>query len=217
MRETSFLEVADSIGSRLCRDAIWFSDRCNWLGWSLDAVNNSWTLVYRAQNTNLYDGTAGIALFLARLFVFTQDRLQKMTAMAALNQALAGVADIPSGIRPSVYSGAAGIGFAAIELGMILEDDRMIAHGLKILREAAEISPDHVWLDVLGGSAGVVQALLNVASRLDLPDLVELAAVHGRRLLRAPVKSERGWSWNTLPGQTEQHLTGYGHGCRICF
>ena len=211
MRETSFLEISDSIGSRLCRDAIWSGERCNWLGWALDAVNNSWTLVYRAQNTNLYDGTAGIALFLGRLFSLTHDPLQKMTAIAAINQAVSGIAEMPEKIRPSVYSGAVGIGYTAIDLGLILADDGMVSQGLKIVREASQVSSD-CWLDVLGGSAGTIQALLNVGSRLDAPDLVDLATAHGQLLLRTAVKSDRGWSWDTLPGQTQQHLAGYGHG-----
>lgn len=28
----TFLETADFLGARLCRDAIWAGNRCNWLG-----------------------------------------------------------------------------------------------------------------------------------------------------------------------------------------
>jgi len=31
-------------------------------------------------------------------------------------------------------------------------------------------------------------------------------------LLKVAAKSDAGWSWDTLPGQSEKHLLGYGHG-----
>lgn len=212
MPESSFLEIADSIGSRLCRDAIWSGARCNWLGWALEVVGSAWCPVYRAQKQSIYDGTAGISLFLGRLFAFTQDALQKTTALAAINQAFAGIEDIPAEIQPSFYSGAAGVGYAAADLGAVLGDHRMIARGLDLMRRASAIAPGPGSIDVLGGSAGTVQALLHIANRFDRLDLVEQAENHGRVLLHAAVKSDEGWSWDTLPGQTVKHLTGYGHG-----
>jgi len=104
------------------------------------------------------------------------------------------------------------MGYAAIDLGVTLGDDRIVDRGLKIMREASRAPVATAWLDVLAGSAGTIQALLEIGNRLALPDLVELAEEHGQILLRSAVKSDRGWSWDTLPGQTQQHLTGYGHG-----
>src|SRR5713101_6839703 len=61
MRDNMFLETADRIGRRLCRDAVWSGNACNWLGWALEVVGPTWTPVYKAQNSTIYDGTAGIA------------------------------------------------------------------------------------------------------------------------------------------------------------
>ena len=77
MRENMFLETADRIGRRLCRDAVWAGNTCNWLGWALEVVGPTWTPVYKAQNSTIYDGTAGIGLFLARLYQFTRDAQQR--------------------------------------------------------------------------------------------------------------------------------------------
>ena len=57
----TFLEIADRIGCRLCRDAVWDANRCSWLGWSMEPVNNQWTTVYRSFAADLYGGTSGIA------------------------------------------------------------------------------------------------------------------------------------------------------------
>lgn len=212
MPEPTFLDTADHIGARLCRDAIWAGNCCNWLGWALEPIGNSWTPVYRAQGGALYDGTAGIALFLGRLHAFTRDALQKTTAMGALNQAFARIADLPRGIEPSFYSGATGIGYAAIDLGKSISDERMIARGMEVLLTASEIPSDPAWLDVLGGSAGTIQVLLEAADRMDNRDLIERAVAHGQVLLRTAKATDEGWSWDTLPGQTQKNLTGYGHG-----
>src|SRR5579864_4709582 len=109
MPEALFLETADRIGRRLCRDAVWAGNACNWLGWALEVVGPAWSPVYRAQNAVIYDGTAGIALFLARLYQFTKDRQQRTAAIGALNRAFAAMPDFPEPLRHSVYSGAAGI------------------------------------------------------------------------------------------------------------
>ena len=212
MHEPVFLETADRIGSRLCRDALWSGNQCNWLGWAVDVVGASWSGVHRAQTANIYDGTAGIALFLGRLFSFTQDRLHRDAAIGALNQALARAEVIPEQMRPSVYSGVAGIAWAAIEVGRILGDDRMVARGLNDLKASAAGPPNAAALDIIGGSAGTIQLLLDIAHRYDQPGLVDMAEVHGKFLLHTAVKSDAGWSWDTLPGQSEKHLCGYGHG-----
>ena len=69
MSESSdlFLETADRIGRRLCRDALWSGGRCNWLGWAMVQNRQFWLPAYRAQTVNLYDGTSGIAFFLSWL------------------------------------------------------------------------------------------------------------------------------------------------------
>jgi lantibiotic modifying enzyme len=212
MHNPVFLESGDRIGSRLCRDAVWSGDQCNWLGWALEVVGASWSSVHRAQTASIYDGTAGIALFLGRLYGFTHDRLQKEAAIGALNQALARAEVLPEHMRPSVYSGVAGIAWAAIELGGALDDDRMVARGLKELKASASASPHAAALDIIGGSAGTIQLLLEIAHRYDRPGLVDLAEIHGKFLLQTAAKSDAGWSWDTLPGQSEKHLCGYGHG-----
>lgn len=62
-----FLEAAERIGRRLCRDALWSEGHCTWLGWSMEPHAGQWLPVFRNTLTSLYDGTTGIGLFLARL------------------------------------------------------------------------------------------------------------------------------------------------------
>src|SRR5262249_47237343 len=147
-----------------------------------EVVGQSWSPGHRAQSPSLYDGTAGIALFLARLHAFTKDRLQKQTAIGALNRAIPGAGAIPEPFRSSVYSGSAGIAWATIEVGTALDDSRIVARGLADLRDAVSSPPNEACVDIIGGSAGTIQLLLDIAQRFDQPDLVDIASTHGQML-----------------------------------
>jgi lantibiotic biosynthesis protein len=70
---THFLDAAARIGRRLCRDAVWADGQCNWLGWAMEARAGQWVTACRAMGSIVYDGTAGIGLFLARLAPLTGD------------------------------------------------------------------------------------------------------------------------------------------------
>jgi hypothetical protein len=47
MANTIYLETADAIGTRLCRDAIWSGERCNRLGDSMEFVESRWQVQHR--------------------------------------------------------------------------------------------------------------------------------------------------------------------------
>ncbi len=205
MPEPPFLDSAARIARRLCRDALWSGQQCNWLGWAVDVFGRNWSLVYKAQSPNLYDGTAGIALFLARIYRATGERIFADTAIGALNHSFAALPSFPEEVRHSVYSGALGIAWTAVAAGRALDNEAMVQRGLREAAALGRVTDKTAWLDVLGGSAGAIQALLE----LELPDL---ARAHGELILRAAVRSREGWSWDTMPGQSKQNLCGYGHG-----
>src|SRR5262245_38332708 len=106
--KTSFLNAAESIGLRLCRDAIWDEHRCNWLGDSMEFTSNAWQVVHRAFGPELYSGTSGIALFLARLHKSTGEPAFKVTAEGAMRQAVSRIDDMSPAARIGFYSGSTG-------------------------------------------------------------------------------------------------------------
>ena len=68
-----YLEVASRIGRRLTQQALWHEDRCNWLGFltlEFSLVPSSNALL-AAMGPDLYEGTSGVALFLAELHAVT--------------------------------------------------------------------------------------------------------------------------------------------------
>jgi type 2 lantibiotic biosynthesis protein LanM len=205
-RDQAFLDAAAALGRRLCRDALWAGDRCNWLGDSMEFVDNNWGVVHRVIGPDFYGGTSGIALFLHVLHRLTGERLFLLTAQGAMAHAMSRRHEVPAGGRLAFYSGWTGIAYALAEFG---ETDRAIA----LIEEAARDAGDSPGLDVVSGSAGAIPALLTLARRHSAERLLPLATKLGEYLLKSARPGDGGGlSWNTLEGQSERDLTGFSHG-----
>src|ERR1019366_8129942 len=140
--KTHYLEVAERIGARLCRNALWSRGRCNW---TADRAEGR-TTIHASLGPLLYDGTAGIALCLWRLAEVTGERIFRLTPEAAPRHAPPKLPVDGSGL----YAGAPGILFAASQMGRKIEETQALA--------AAALRPE--MLDLIGGSAGAIIALL---------------------------------------------------------
>ncbi len=208
----AFLEIADRIGCRLCRDAVWDGGRCNWLGWSMEPVNHHWTPVYRSFAADLYGGTSGIALFLAELYQFSGDIQHRKALEGGINHTLSAFGGLEGSARIGFFSGVSGIGYVLIRIGKILGHEGLIARGLKELASLSEVAPDPHLLDVISGSAGAIPILLALGREFRRDDLIGSAVNHGNHLLATAAKSNAGWSWDTMHVPDQPNLTGHSHG-----
>jgi len=178
----TFLEIAERIGARLCRDAVWYQGQCNWTADFLDGES----IAHGALGPELYDGSSGIALFLWRLAELTGERIFRVTAEAALRETtLSGC---------GLYSGGLGVLSVAAEI-------RPRFDVRTLLVQLAE--PDRSKLDVMDGSAGAIAVLLRFG-------LHEAAARHGDLLIEEASRADQGWSWRTI--DPSRNLTGFSHG-----
>jgi lantibiotic modifying enzyme len=124
-----FLHAAAAIGGRLCRDAIWHGARCNWVGDGLEPSGGQWLPVRRALGPALYDGAAGIGLFLAELYAATGEAPFRTAARGALALAVTRRGDVNPAARVALHTGLAGIAWAVARAGAAMDDAE--------LREAA--------------------------------------------------------------------------------
>lgn len=205
-----FLAAADRIGHQLCRDALWQGDRCSWGSWAMGPVDGQFLPVYRTIGTDLYDGVAGIALFLGRLYAKAPGPRLRATLHGAVAQCLARL-EADSAPRRGFYTGRLGIAYALTEIAAVLGADGL-------MRRAGDIAaagcrdpfPDDA-LDLIGGAASAIPALILLGRRHQRPELVEAALLQADRLCQAAVKDERGLSWaGVLPRRA--NLVGYAHG-----
>jgi lantibiotic biosynthesis protein len=211
----TFLEAADFIAARLCRDAVWAGARCNWLGDSMEFVGGQWVVAHRAFGPDLYSGTSGVALFLAEAFKKTGEPLFRETATGGARQALSRLDELPPQARVGFYTGHTGIGYALTRIGELIDEQEFVDRGLQVVEALAEVEPDERATDVLAGSAGAIPALLHLRQKYGRAPLLELARRHGEFLVGAARKTQGGWSWNTLnipAEQRKQDLNGFSHG-----
>ncbi|MFL6195780.1 MAG: lanthionine synthetase LanC family protein [Thermoanaerobaculia bacterium] len=212
--QQQFLAVADSIGARLVRDAVWDGRRCNWMGDSMEPVEGTWQVVHRSFGPDLYGGTSGIGLFLARLYAATGERLFRKTALGAFEQTVSRLGVLPPAFRAGVYSGLTGIAYALAHGAALLGEDRLREVAVQALRDVMgdEIRPEA--LDVVAGSAGAIPVLLGLRDLLGNGDLPDLARRHGENLLATARTRGDAASWTTLPSEVpgSPDLTGFSHG-----
>ena len=81
-----FRETAVELGDTLCRDAIWWGDDCVWLGDTVGAGDG--VPVLQSCGADLYHGTAGIGLFLAKLATLTHISAHWEAASGAISHSL---------------------------------------------------------------------------------------------------------------------------------
>jgi type 2 lantibiotic biosynthesis protein LanM len=210
-----FLEVAWSIGTRLCRDAIWDRERCNWLGDSMEAHGGEWKVAHKSFGPDLYSGTSGIALFLARLHRMRPDPLLAQTARGAIHQAMSVSLETPPEMRHALYSGWIGLGLALFDTGEILDDPSMKREALRLVDAQRGHEIDPMSLDVVGGAAGAILGLLAIDRRLGNDRYLDEARRLGEHLLAHAHRTDEGWSWTTMPplgAEAQKDLAGYSHG-----
>lgn len=207
-----FMAVAESIGRVLCRDAVWDNQRCTWLGWSKESYNHKLQSTYRAVASDLYAGTAGIALFLAELNQFADDKQIARATHGAVKQMLSTLDMMVPQQRHGFYTGHIGIAYSLIRIGELIERPDYIEQGLALIQCLRALPLDATLLDVVSGSAGAIPVLLKLASAHGRPELKEMALMHGEQLLRTAVISENAYSWQSVQTPVKQNLTGHSHG-----
>ena len=172
----------------------------------------------------IYAGSCGIALFLAALYRVTGEAADKQLCLQGLQPFLQGIdrlAAAPERASKVQHSigGLAGLGsmvYALVRIGELLREPDLYrsASVLALLIEPGRIARDEQ-LDVMGGSAGAILALLSVESQiaaagLDAGGLLRSAEACGLHLLETHLAITR-----SLGGPTSGRkagTTGFCHG-----
>jgi lantibiotic modifying enzyme len=205
----AFLEAAASIGRGIAAEAIWHAGRCTWTGAAPDPARPQ-RAAYAALGRDLYGGTAGVGLFLARLAAATGDRAARRTAIGALRHAVGAPPRPPGAGRDGLYAGRAGIAWAAATGATLLGEEELRAGARAVVAQApgrAERLPD-----LATGLAGAILGALALAAALGDPRLAEAAVADGDGLIRRGTVDARGWSWPTAGRPRPPHLCGVAHG-----
>jgi lantibiotic biosynthesis protein len=212
MTQADFLKTANGIGARLCRDAVWSMERCNWLGDSMEHLGGRWQVVHRNCGPEFYSGTSGIALLLARLYAINGDRVFRATARAAAHHAFAHREEVALSTKASFYCGWAGICYALLWIGEIIRCEQFVEQGIAMMQALRDVDPSTQGADVTAGCAGAIPVLLQLGRRFDMPFARDTAIRYGEHLIDIAQKGEQGWSWPLSREAGYAGLTGFSHG-----
>jgi lantibiotic modifying enzyme len=211
MSSDAFLETAAAIARGLVERAVWHRGRCNWLGAVVEPEDPS-RPEYRPLGPRIYDGTAGIALFLAHMAAFTGEASLWPSAVGALRHAVERAAALPPHERDGLHGGTLGIAWAAARCADLLGEEEQAVAARSVVEQLAPAPDSARRPDFMTGAAGAVVGLLGLARELDEPRLVTAACGVGDALFEDATVSRRGWSWADRERPTPHHLCGLAHG-----
>jgi lantibiotic modifying enzyme len=158
----------------------------------------------------LYDGLAGIALFLAYTAKLTGDRSQRRLVEGAIRQ-LRVMAGTLAGFSWGHFTGIAGIGRAMVLIGRLLEDESQVRDGLSYVERACDQDVDPHQLDYFGGCAGVIPILTELGVTFGKSQFLEAARRYGESLLQHTVEQDGATSWPSAYARS-RNLVGLADG-----
>ena len=187
-----------------------------WVG--LDWLGDSEVGQLVTLGPDLYNGSTGIALFLAAHARFANHSASRELALKALASTRAQISQLsaPRWARSLGIGGASGIGSIVYTLTLIsqlLAEPDLLQDALNAsaLFSKELISADRS-LDVIAGSAGAILGLLALYRQTQSEEVLVKAVACGEHLLRQPRQGEVGKrSWAAI-GTSEPPLTGFSHG-----
>jgi len=210
--------AARAVGDRLAELAIRRDGRVNWLGLDLtDALNGRWQV--NPLRCDLFSGFPGLGVFFARLGQVTGERRFSdlaRDAMWSIPNFLVEYDKKPDHIKPQLFgvggfNGLGGLAYAALHIATATGDQALLDIVERSVRLAEPVLDGDELLDVVGGSAGAIGALLAVHSATGLPEARALAIRCGERLLDHALPQEHGLAWPSIIA-TSAPLTGFSHG-----
>lgn len=208
--QQQYLAAADSIGKHLQRECISFNNRSNWQGAVVDSVNGQFQVVTRTFDASLYNGLAGVALFLAELHRQKPDPILFQTLESTVNNIQHMLGQPHQLSTFSVHAGQLGIAYAMWRIGQVVNRPDWKEQGLNLLQHIHTLPIPDDELDVISGAAGAIPVLLKIYQVEDDDRWLSTAVRLADFLISKAEKTETAMCWIT-PGN-EKGLTGYSHG-----
>jgi len=196
-RAGAALAVAREIATRIGTSARWTGSACTWEvgGSEIDG--------------RLSGGSAGVALFLVRLFEAAHDDAYLHAARGALAHAVA--RERAAGAAHGWYQGTAGVAAACAALGMASRDPGWLDEAASLCHALDDLEQPPRVHDVVDGEAGSILGLLAVHEATGEARVLATARRLGEGLLGKRRVETEGISWNGHPAVV-RNLLGLAHG-----
>lgn len=210
------LAVAEKIGDILLEEAIWSEDRkeIGWISMMMAGYGEKSYLI-RPMNLYLYDGLAGVAVFLAGLAKQTGKEPYQKIAETLVKRLFAHTEQLQEikekeNFITGAYSGEASIAYAYLLLYSTQKKEILLHYLHKHCQALTELLPFDKQYDVLGGNAGAVLVLLCAYEQTKNREYLAWAEKAGEYLLQSGIRYDWGLGWMNPVAKTA--LTGFAHG-----
>lgn len=204
------ITVARAVGNRLCQLALYGEESVGWIGVDV-MMDREWHLL--PTSTDIYSGTSGIALFLAYLGMLTNEERYTTLARVALASTRSQVEwqkQKPEFAGVGAFQGLGAFIYLLSHLGALWNDPALFQEAEEIVKLLPEgISQDEM-IDVVGGSAGCIAALLSLYAVAPSQITLTTAIQCGDHLIACAKPQHKGIGWSTKLEETP--LTGFAHG-----
>lgn len=210
-RSLNAIETADLLATRLEELAIRRDGEANWIGMQYRPADDSWAV--DAVTPNLFDGIAGILLFLAYVAEATDGARHRELAREALltfERQLDRAEVALTAAQPGGFSGIGGWIYALTHVGALWANDRLLQRArdlVPLLRRSLETATT---VDVIGGAAGSIRPLLSLYDLTASDEALDAAIACGECILAAARPQISGAGWLSPAGVLP--LTGFAHG-----
>ncbi|MGB7439551.1 MAG: type 2 lanthipeptide synthetase LanM family protein [Coleofasciculaceae cyanobacterium] len=203
------LAAARSVGDRLEKLVLRGDEDATWIGLKITA-KGKWSLA--PLNMDLYNGLAGVTLFLAYLGEVTAEERYTNLAKAALTTIRHQVEKSQSYI-PSigVFDGWGGAIYTLAHLGSLWKQSELFTEAEEVVKLLPNLIEKDEQLDITGGAAGCISGLLSLYQCVPSEDTLNAAIQCGDRLVNRAQTMDKGVGWNTLISAINP-LTGFSHG-----
>jgi type 2 lantibiotic biosynthesis protein LanM len=201
------IEEARRVGDRLEELALQEKDDATWIGFAY--VNKVWSLDPLFED--LYGGSSGIILALAYLGTFGFGKFTDL-ARCAMNTLRARLENSSEHIRSiGAFDGWSGIIYMLSHLAALWQDAELISYANSMVERLPELLQNDKSLDIIGGSAGCIGALLALDRVSPSNKALAIAVQCGDLLISKAQPMEHGAAWfNSI--ETVRPITGFAHG-----
>ncbi|WDE09201.1 type 2 lantipeptide synthetase LanM [Thalassomonas viridans] len=203
------LDGARELAARIGELAFRSGGGANWFTWK--AVGNShWDL--EPMMPTLYDGIAGVTLFLAYLGQLDDNDAHNELAREALHSARYIWRHHANEIQDiGMFNGWGGLIYLLCHLGCLWQDEALFDEAETLVTHIREGLAQDTNQDIVGGAAGAIIALLGLYRFRAKPEILALAEACGRHLQQRAHNTGTGLAWVLEAAGTEP-LAGMSHG-----
>jgi type 2 lantibiotic biosynthesis protein LanM len=198
------MDYAQRIGWQLCQLLRPASERAPWKSYHISSAGISDVDI----QTDLYHGSAGIALFLAYLDAIVPQPEFRQAAERALCYSIT----YQDRQTMGAFQGLSGLIYVLTHLSHLWKSPQLLAQAIDLSHELSSLIEQDEDFDVLSGSAGVIPVMLGLADAASGEGL-QCAHRCARHLLEHASCDVSGYSWPLKrPEEGRANLTGFSHG-----